>query len=126
MSLLHRLTLLAAAVALALPAAQAGTPATTRARGPGSGADFSTAPRVDVHKPVQLIPLYLRDKRIHGLQPFQELADKAAEGSVSTVPAGRYSGPVREAGVNPAALEVHVHSGKQELLAELGMELGGR
>jgi len=31
---------------------------------------------------------------------------------------------VREAGVNPAALEVHVHSGKQELLAELGMELG--
>lgn len=31
---------------------------------------------------------------------------------------------VREAGVNPAALEVQVHSGKQELLAELGMELG--
>jgi len=31
---------------------------------------------------------------------------------------------VREAGVNPAALEVHVHSGKQEALAELGMELG--
>lgn len=31
---------------------------------------------------------------------------------------------VREAGVSPAALEVHVHSGKQEALAELGMELG--
>ena len=31
---------------------------------------------------------------------------------------------VREAGVNPAALEVQVHSGKQEALAELGMELG--
>ena len=31
---------------------------------------------------------------------------------------------IREAGVNPAALEVHVHSGKQEALAELGMELG--
>ncbi len=95
MRLLHRLTLLAAAVALALPAAQArDTDDEDRARGPGSGADFSTAPRVDVHKPVQLIPLYLRDKRIHGLQPFQELVDKAAEGSVLQVPAGRYSGPV--------------------------------
>ena len=31
---------------------------------------------------------------------------------------------VREAGVTPAAVEVQVHSGKQELLAELGMELG--
>ncbi|MBK9965385.1 MAG: PAS domain-containing protein [Holophagales bacterium] len=31
---------------------------------------------------------------------------------------------VREAGVNPAALEVHVHSGKQEAIAELGVELG--
>lgn len=95
MSLLHRLTLLAAAVALALPAAQArDSDDEDRARGPGSGADFSTAPRVDVHKPVQLIPLYLRDKRIHGLQPFQELVDKAPEGSVLKVPAGKYSGPV--------------------------------
>lgn len=95
MSLLHRLTLLAAAVALALPAAQArDSDDEDRARGPGSGADFSTAPRVDVHKPVQLIPLYLRDKRIHGLQPFQELVDKAPEGSVLKVPAGHYSGPV--------------------------------
>lgn len=31
---------------------------------------------------------------------------------------------VREAGVSPAALEVQVHSGKQEAIAELGMELG--
>ncbi len=31
---------------------------------------------------------------------------------------------VREAGVNPAALEVHVHSGKLEAIAELGVELG--
>jgi len=94
-SLLHRLTLLAAAVALALPAAQArDSDDEDRARGPGSGADFSTAPRVDVHKPVVLIPLYLRDKRIHGLQPFQELVDKAPEGSVLKVPAGKYSGPV--------------------------------
>ena len=95
MSLLHRLTLLAAAVALALPAAQArDSDDEDQARGPGSGADFSTAPRVDVHKPVVLIPLYMRDKRIHGLQPFQELVDKAPEGSVLKVPSGKYSGPV--------------------------------
>lgn len=31
---------------------------------------------------------------------------------------------IREAGVSPAALEVQVHGGKQEALAELGMELG--
>ncbi len=49
---------------------------------------------MDVHKPVHLIPLYLRDKRIHGLQPFQDLVDKAPEGSVLKVPAGNYSGPV--------------------------------
>jgi signal transduction histidine kinase len=31
---------------------------------------------------------------------------------------------IREAGVSPAALEVQVHSGKQEAIAELGVELG--
>ncbi len=31
---------------------------------------------------------------------------------------------IREAGVNPAALEVQVHGGKQEAIAELGVELG--
>ncbi len=95
MSILQRLTLLAAAAALALPTAQAReSDGEDRVRGPGATADFSTAPRVDVHKPVELIPLYLRHKRIHGLQPFQELVDKAPEGSVLKVPAGHYSGPV--------------------------------
>lgn len=83
MTILHKLTLLAAAVMLALPAAQAQEgDDELRGRGPGGGADFSTAPRVDVHKPVQLIPLYMRDPRIHGLQPFQELVDKTPEGGV--------------------------------------------
>lgn len=63
-------------------------------RAPGAAADFSTAPRVDVHKPVEIIPLYMRDKRIHGLAPFQDLVDKAPEGSTLKVPAGKYSGPV--------------------------------
>ena len=59
-----------------------------------ASADFSTAPRVDVDKPVELIPLYLRDKRIHGLTPFQNLVDAAPAGSVLNVPAGIYAGPV--------------------------------
>ena len=40
----------------------------------------------------QPIPLYLRDKRIHGLQPFQELVDKNPEGSVLKVLPGHYPG----------------------------------
>ena len=96
MSILNKLTLLATAMGLALAAAAAQATDDDRdsGRGPGSTADFSTAPRVDVHKPMEIIPLYLRDKRIHGLQPFQELVDKAPEGSVLKVPAGNYSGPV--------------------------------
>jgi len=95
-SILNKLTLLATAMGLALAAAAAQATDDDRdsGRGPGSTADFSTAPRVDVHKPMEIIPLYLRDKRIHGLQPFQELVDKAPEGSVLKVPAGNYSGPV--------------------------------
>lgn len=95
MSILHKLTVLAAAVAFALPPAHAqwdDEPESGRAA--GAGADFSTAPRVDVHKPTVIIPLYMRDKRIHGLSPFQELVDKTPEGGVLRVPAGNYSGPV--------------------------------
>jgi nitrous oxidase accessory protein len=69
-------------------------PAGAQPAGPGGSADFSTAPRVNVDKPVELVPLYLRDKRIHGLAPFQDLVDKAPEGSVLKVTAGRYAGPV--------------------------------
>ena len=96
MSILNKLTLLATAMGLALAASQAQANDDDRdsGRGPGSTADFSTAPRVDVHKPAQIIPLYLRDKRIHGYTPLQELVDKAPEGSVLKVPAGNYSGPV--------------------------------
>ena len=62
--MLRKLTLLAAALVLALPAAHArdaDDEDEDQGRGPGSTADFSTAPRVDVHKPVHLIPLYMRD-----------------------------------------------------------------
>ena len=96
MSILNKLTLLATAMGLALAASQAQANDDDRdsGRGPGSTADFSTAPRVDVHKPAEIIPLYMRDKRIHGYTPLQELVDKATEGSVLKVPAGNYSGPV--------------------------------
>lgn len=60
----------------------------------GSTPDLSTAPRVDVDRPKPSYALYERDKRIHGLKPFQALVDAAAPGSVLTPPAGSYAGPV--------------------------------
>jgi len=60
----------------------------------GRDADAMSAPRVDVDKPAESIPLHLRDKRIHGLQPFQALVDAAPGGSVLRVPPGNYAGPV--------------------------------
>ena len=60
----------------------------------GQSADMSNAPRVDVDKPVELVPLYLRDKRIHGLTPFQSLVDAAPAGSVLRPKPGNYAGPV--------------------------------
>jgi nitrous oxidase accessory protein len=60
----------------------------------GATADLSTAPRVDVDRPKPTYPLYQRDKRIHGLRPFQELVDAAPAGSVLKPPPGSYAGPV--------------------------------
>lgn len=93
MNTLHKLAILPA---LLLAANSAGiTPeGLDRPATKGSSADFSTAPRVNVDKPVELIPLYMRDKRIHGLKPLQALVDAAPEGSVLSLPAGHYAGPV--------------------------------
>lgn len=60
----------------------------------GSAPDLSTAPRVNVDKPVELIPLYQRDKRIHGMVPFQSLVDAAPAGSTLRPKPGVYAGPV--------------------------------
>mgnify|MGYP001053857758 FL=1 len=60
----------------------------------GERADLSNAPRVTIDRPKPTFPLYMRDKRIHGLKPFQELVDAAPEGSVLEPPPGTYSGPV--------------------------------
>jgi len=60
----------------------------------GSTPDLSNAPRVDVDRPKPTFPLYERDKRVHGLTPFQKLVDAAPEGSVLKPPPGIYAGPV--------------------------------
>ena len=60
----------------------------------GATADLSTAPRVGVDRPKPTYPLYERDKRIHGLKPFQNLVDAAPAGSTLRPPPGSYSGPV--------------------------------
>jgi nitrous oxidase accessory protein len=60
----------------------------------GSNADLSTAPRVTIDRPKPTFMLRERDKRVHGLKPFQDLVDKAAPGSVLKPPPGIYAGPV--------------------------------
>lgn len=60
----------------------------------GSSADLSTAPRVDVDKPVQLVPLHERDPRIHRLPSFQKLVDATPAGGTLKPKPGLYAGPV--------------------------------
>ena len=60
----------------------------------GSNADTSNAPRVTIDRPKPTFMLMERDKRVHGLKPFQDLVDKAPAGSVLKPPPGRYAGPV--------------------------------
>lgn len=60
----------------------------------GATADLSTAPRVSVDRPKPTFMLIERDKRVHGLKPFQELVDAAEPGSVLKPPPGSYAGPV--------------------------------
>ncbi len=60
----------------------------------GATADLSTAPRVGVDRPKPTFMLHERDKRVHGLKPFQILVDAAPAGSTLRPPPGVYSGPV--------------------------------
>lgn len=60
----------------------------------GATADLSTAPRVGVDRPKPTFMLLERDKRVHGLKPFQPLIDAAPAGSVLRPPPGHYAGPV--------------------------------
>lgn len=51
--------------------------------------------RADVDRPKPTFMLHERDKRVHGLKPFQALVDAAPAGSTLKPPAGTYAGPVR-------------------------------
>jgi len=57
-------------------------------------ADMGGKPRVDIDRPKPTYMLHERDKRVHGLRPFQDLVDKAPAGSVLKPPPGVYAGPV--------------------------------
>lgn len=54
----------------------------------------SSAPRVDVDKPMVLVPLAERDRRIHRLPPFQKLVDDTPAGGILKPKPGLYAGPV--------------------------------
>lgn len=60
----------------------------------GASADLSTAPRVGIDRPKPTYMLSERNKRVHGLKPFQDLVDKAAPGATIKPPPGLYAGPV--------------------------------
>ena len=60
----------------------------------GSNADMGGAPRVGIDRPKQTFMLHERDKRVHGLKPFQDLVDQAPAGSILKPPPGIYAGPV--------------------------------
>lgn len=51
--------------------------------------------RADVDRPKPVFMLHERDKRVHGLKPFQELVDAAPAGSTLKPAPGSYAGPVR-------------------------------
>jgi nitrous oxidase accessory protein len=65
-----------------------------KAATPQVPADMASAPRVDVDRPKPQFMLHERDKRVHGLKPFQQLVDAAPAGSVLKPPPGIYAGPV--------------------------------
>lgn len=50
--------------------------------------------RADVDRPKPTFMLHERNKRVHGLKPFQDLVDRAEPGSVLKPPPGAYAGPV--------------------------------
>ncbi|MDO8933581.1 MAG: nitrous oxide reductase family maturation protein NosD [Rhodocyclaceae bacterium] len=67
----------------------------TQAPQRGATADMGNAPRVDVDRPKPFFMLHERDRRVHGLKPFQPLVDAAPAGAVLKPPPGIYAGPVR-------------------------------
>ena len=87
MTCLHHLARLSLATALLLVLTTGNTePQSTPPAGMGA--------RADVDRPKPTFMLHERDKRVHGLKPFQDLVDKAPAGAVLKPPPGIYAGPV--------------------------------
>ncbi len=94
---MKRWRVLLPAVLLGISTLLVARPADTDAEKPGgfgAGADLTNAPRVGVDRPKPTFMLHERDKRVHGLKPFQELVDAAPAGSTLRPPPGSYAGPV--------------------------------
>uniref|UniRef100_Q47FR5 Periplasmic copper-binding protein n=1 Tax=Dechloromonas aromatica (strain RCB) TaxID=159087 RepID=Q47FR5_DECAR len=87
MSSLHNLARLGLATALLLVLSTGNTEQQSELPA-GMGA------RADVDRPKPTFMLHERDKRVHGLKPFQDLVDRAEPGSVLKPPPGNYAGPV--------------------------------
>lgn len=87
MSRLNHLTRLSLATTLLLVL-------TTGNTEPQSAVPAGMGARANIDRPKPTFMLHERDKRVHGLKPFQDLVDKAPAGSVLKPPPGSYSGPV--------------------------------
>ena len=87
MACLHNLARLSLATTLLL-ALTTGNTETQSDLPAGMGA------RANVDRPKPTFMLHERDKRVHGLKPFQDLVDRAEPGSVLKPPPGVYAGPV--------------------------------
>ena len=87
-------SLLLAAIAISILTGAARDPRDEEGPPPAAQTSGMGAPRVDVDRPVDFVPLRERDRRIWSLASFQALVDAAPAGSVLTPPAGTYAGPV--------------------------------
>ena len=87
MSRLNHLARLSLATALLLVLSTGNTEQQTEVPA-GMGA------RANVDRPKPTFMLHERDKRVHGLKPFQDMVDRAEPGSVLKPPPGNYAGPV--------------------------------
>ncbi len=85
---------LAAALLLAFSHGNGGSAIVDEDEPQRSRVDAGMAPQVNTDRPKPVFMLIERDKRIHGLKPFQDLVDAAAPGSVLRPAPGVYAGPV--------------------------------
>ena len=106
MSRLNHLARLSLATALLLVLSTGNTEQQTEVPA-GMGA------RANVDRPKPTFMLHERDKRVHGLKPFQDMVDRAEPGSVLKPPPGNYAGPVT---INKQ-LTIYFTTGSDQIMA---------